>query len=159
MTTAADSVIKTVTVEAPRRRAFDVFTRGFADWWPLEGHHIGEKDAETVVMEPRPGGRWFERAADGSECDWGHVIAFDPPERVLLAWQLNADFRYDPGLVTEVEVRFVEEGEGRTRVELEHRNLERFGERAEEVRSSIGSDGGWGSLLRMYAESAERQTP
>jgi uncharacterized protein YndB with AHSA1/START domain len=103
-----------------------------------------------VVVEPRAGGRWFERAADGTECDWGGVIAYEPPARLVLAWQLDADFRYDPELVTEVELRFTAEGDG-TRVDLEHRDLERYGERREAVRQAIGGDGGWTALLAAYA--------
>ncbi len=154
MTSTATSVVKTVTVDANQEKAFRVFTDGFASWWPLDSHHIGEKDAVTAVIEPRSGGRWFERAEDGSECEWGTVIEFDPPARVVLGWQLDADWHYDPDLVTEVEVRFIAESPGRTRVELEHRDLDRFGDRGDEVREAISSDGGWAGLLRTFAEAA-----
>lgn len=145
-------VSHTLTVEAPIERAFAVFTAGFASWWP-RSHHIGETDLVDAIIEPRPGGRWYERNADGSECDWGHVIAWEPPRRVLLAWQLDADWRYDPDLITEVDVRFEADGE-RTRVTFEHRHLERMGERAEEVRRSVDSPEGWRGILAAYAEAA-----
>ena len=154
MSSTVTSVVKSVTVDAAQEKAFRVFTEDFATWWPLDTHHIADKDAVTAVIEPRAGGRWFERAEDGSECEWGTVIAFEPPERVVLGWQLTADWKYDPDFVTEVEVRFVAEGEGRTRVELEHRDLDRYGERAQEIADSVGSDGGWAGLLRMFAEAA-----
>lgn len=103
-----------------------------------------------VVIEPRVGGRWYEVGVDGSECDWGRVLAYEPPHRIVLAWQLDAQWRYDPELVTEVEVRF-SAVEGGTLVELEHRNLERYGAAAEQVRSAIDSDGGWPRELRLFA--------
>lgn len=155
MTTATTSITKSITVDAPPERAFEVFTDGFATWWPLDSHHIGEKDAVTVVIEPRAGGRWFERAGDGSECEWGRVIAYEPPHRLVLGWQLDADYDYDPELLTEVEVRFHAEASGGTRVTLEHRDLDRFGERAAEVREAFGSENGWAGLLGMFAAAVQ----
>jgi hypothetical protein len=90
-----DAVVVTVQVEAPQPHAFDVFTSRFGSWWPME-HHIGSEPAVDVIIEPRVGGRWFERAADGSECEWGRVLEWDAPERIVLAWQLNPEFDYDP---------------------------------------------------------------
>jgi uncharacterized protein YndB with AHSA1/START domain len=145
-------VSHTLTVEAPIERAFAVFTAGFASWWP-RSHHLGETDLADAIIEPRAGGRWYERNADGSECEWGHVIAWEPPRRVLLAWQLDADWRYDPDLITEVDVRFEADGD-RTVVRFEHRHLERMGERAEEVRRSVDSPEGWRGILAAYAEAA-----
>jgi uncharacterized protein YndB with AHSA1/START domain len=107
-------------------------------------------------MEPRPGGRWYEIGEDGSLCNWGKVLAFEPPARVLLAWQINGDWKYDPDLVTEVEVKFTALEGGHTRVELEHRNIERFGDKAESVRTAIDSEGGWSGILKTYGEVAER---
>jgi uncharacterized protein YndB with AHSA1/START domain len=146
------AVKHTLSVDAPLERAFAVFTEGFGRWWPAT-HHIGKSELVDAVIEPRSGGRWYERNADGSECDWGHVIAWEPPQRVLLAWQLDADWRYDPELITEVEVRFEADGE-RTRVTFEHRHLERMGERAEEVRRAVDSPDGWHGILARYAEAA-----
>jgi uncharacterized protein YndB with AHSA1/START domain len=147
---AGVSVTKAITVEAPIEHAFSVFTEGFDSWWP-RGHHIGEADLAEAVMEAREGGRFYEKSVDGSECEWGRVLAWDPPNRVVLAWQLTAEWQYDPDFLTEVEVRFTADGPGRTQVELEHRNLERYGEDMEKVRAAVGSDDGWGGLLRTYA--------
>ena len=148
--------VRTATlVEAPIEQAFDVFTIGFGTWWPAS-HHTGEGELADAILECREGGRWYERTTDGSESEWGRVLAFEPPHRLLLAWHLDADFRYDPepGRATEVEVRFTAEGPGRTRVELEHRLLERYGERADEVRGQVGSEGGWPGLLGRFADRA-----
>jgi uncharacterized protein YndB with AHSA1/START domain len=144
-------VSHTLTVRAPVERAFAVFTEGFGTWWPAT-HHLGDSELADAVIEPRVGGRWYERNADGSECDWGHVITWEPPHRVLLAWQLDADWRYDPDLITEVDVRFEADGDG-TRVTFEHRHLERMGDRSEEVRRAIDSSEGWRGILASYREA------
>ncbi|HEY7619632.1 MAG TPA: SRPBCC family protein [Solirubrobacteraceae bacterium] len=145
-------VSHTLTVRAPVERAFAVFTEGFGSWWPAT-HHLGDAELAEAIIEPRAGGRWYERNADGSECDWGHVIAWEPPHRLLLAWQLDADWRYDADLVTEVDVRFEADGDG-TRVTFEHRHLERMGDRSEEVRRAIDSPEGWPGILAQYREAA-----
>jgi uncharacterized protein YndB with AHSA1/START domain len=145
-------VRKSVRVKASPTRAFEVFAARMGTWWP-KSHSVGSSPQKEVIIEPRAGGRWFERGEDGSECDWGHVLAWEPPSRLLLAWQLDADFKYDKGLVTEVEVRFIPDGDG-TRVELEHRKLERFADRAEAMRSTFDSPGGWGGILDGYAAVA-----
>src|SRR5262245_29734942 len=103
-------VRKSVRVNADRARAFEVFTAGLNRWWP-RSHSIGGAPMEQAVIEPRVGGRWYERSADGSECEWGKVIAWDPPSRVVLGWQINAQFRYDPTVISEVEIRFAAEGD------------------------------------------------
>lgn len=146
-------VRKSIRVDAPRERAFDVFTAGIGRWWP-KSHHIGAADLDTLVFEPREGGRWFERGVDGSECEVGKVLVWDPPARLVLAWQLTPEFKYDPDLVTEVEVQFIAEGANATRVELEHRNLERFGDRVDAMRQQIDGPGGWGDLLQLFAQAA-----
>jgi hypothetical protein len=148
---SANSVRKTITVEARQQRAFEVFIDGFDTWWPHETHHTGEQQPETVTVEPCAGGRCFERAPDGTETDWGTVIAYEPYDRVIIGWQLTADFKYDPHFVTEVEVRFIAEGDGSTRVELEHRDLERYAERQAEITAVFDSEGGWTGLLKRYA--------
>ena len=143
-------VRREVTVKASQARAFEVFTANIGRWWP-RSHHIGAVDFETVIIEPREGGRWFERGVDGVECDVGKVLVWDPPGRLVLGWQLTPEWRFDPDLITEVEVRFIAEGPAATRVELEHRDLERFGDRAEAVRSQIDAPNGWGGVLEQYA--------
>jgi len=148
------AVRQSVVVQAPPERAFEVFTAGMSSWWPMATHKIGTAPMVAAVIEPRPGGRWFERGEDGSECDWGRVIAWEPPHRVVLAWQLNADYEFDPDLHTELEVRFSPDGADGTRVELEHRGLDAYGARTAEMRDAFGSDGGWTGLLRRFAEAA-----
>ena len=106
-------------------------------------------------MEPRIGGRWYERASNGSECEWGKVLAWDPPGRLILAWQLDADWKYNPALVLEVEVTFTALEPGVTRVDLEHRNLERYGDRAAEVSGKVGSEGGWMGILKSFVADTE----
>jgi uncharacterized protein YndB with AHSA1/START domain len=145
-------VRKSIRVKAAPQQAFEIFTAGMGRWW-MKSHSIGTSPQQDVVMEPRAGGRWFERGEDGSECPWGKVIAWEPPSRVLLAWQIDGQWKYDATLVTEIEVRFIPDGSG-TRVELEHRNLERFGPAAEQVRGQLDSDGGWSGLLQRFAEAA-----
>lgn len=140
-------------VNAAPARAFEVFTAGLARWWP-RSHTISAVAQKEAVIEPRVGGRWFERGEDGSECDWGSVLVWEPPDRVVLGWQLNPDFKFDPHVVTEVEVRFIAEGTNATRVELEHRHLERFGDQGEALREKVGSPNGWGKLLEAFAAAA-----
>ena len=144
---------KSVRVKAAPPRAFEIFTSGMGRWW-LKTHSISptKTPIKDVVLEPRAGGRWFERGEDGSECEWGKVLAWEPPHRVLLAWQINADWRYDPALVTEVEVLFTVLSPGTTRVDLEHRCLERLGERAGVLRAAFDSTDGWQGCLAALAE-------
>jgi len=154
-TIALAPVRKSVRVSAPPRRAFEVFTAGIGRWWP-KSHHIGASDLDTHVIEPKNGGRWFERGVDGVECEIGKVLVWEPPSRLVLSWQLTPDWKYDAHLITEVEVRFLPDGTNATRVELEHRNLERFGPRADAMRQQIDSPDGWGALLQLFAQAAEQ---
>jgi uncharacterized protein YndB with AHSA1/START domain len=154
MATPGVFVRKEITVEASQARAFDVFTREHGAWWPLATHHIGSAAAETAIIEPHAGGRWFERAADGSECDWGRVLVWDPPGRLVLAWEISADWKHDESIDTEVEVRFVSLGPARTRVELEHRRLDRYGAAAEQMRGIFDSENGWTNILRLFVARA-----
>jgi uncharacterized protein YndB with AHSA1/START domain len=149
------SVTKSVTVKAGQQHAFKVFTAGFTTWWPST-HHIGKADMAEAVLEQREGGRWYERGVDGSECDWGTVLVYDPPNRVVVSWHLNGEWAYDPdpAKASEVEIRFVAEGPDVTRVELEHRHLERHGGDWEAVARGVSGDGGWAGILRGYAEIA-----
>jgi uncharacterized protein YndB with AHSA1/START domain len=147
------SVKKSVLVEASQGVAFRVFTERMTLWWPPE-HHIGKAPLESIILEPRVSGRWAERTSDGTECEWGRVLVWEPPARLVLAWQLDAAFQFDPKLETEVEVRFVAEGDRRTRVELEHKHLERFGEHAEKVRAAFESPNGWQLGLDRFAAAA-----
>ena len=150
------SVRSEVIVEAPADRAFRVFTEKMDTWWPAT-HHIGKVDFKDIILERRANGRWAEIGTDGSECEWGKVLVYDPPRRLVLAWQLTAEFQYDASFVTEVEVSFTPMGASRTRVELEHRNLERFGMKEEAVRKSVGSEGGWTAIIRRFADVASQK--
>lgn len=147
-----DEVRKSVTVAAPLALAFEVFTARIEAWWPMASHHIGEADCQAVVIEPRAGGRWFERGVDGQECDWGRVLAWDPPNRVCLAWQLSAQWRFDPALHTEVEVVFTALDAGRTQVDLVHRGLQAYGADALAMQAAFGSPNGWTGMLDHYAQ-------
>jgi uncharacterized protein YndB with AHSA1/START domain len=143
-------VKKSVTVDAPIAKAFEVFTAGFGRWWPIT-HKIGKAPMKNAIIEPRAGGRWYEVGDDGSECDWGEVLKWEAPNHVLLAWRIRMDWQYDPNLLTEVDVRFTALGENSTRVDLEHRLLENMGEAAEQARRVFESDQGWGGILAGYA--------
>jgi uncharacterized protein YndB with AHSA1/START domain len=147
-------VRKSIFVNAPQAHAFDVFTAGIGRWWP-KSHKIGKAELDLPMIEGRQGGRWYERDLDGAECDIGTVLAWEPPSRLLLAWQLDPDWKFDPRLVTEVEVIFTPEGDG-TRVELEHRHLERMGDRAEAAREAVDSPNGWGLILQLYSEATAK---
>lgn len=143
-------VRKSVTVNAPPEQAFDVFTSRFGHWWP-SSHSIGKSPLRTAIIEPRVGGRWFEIGEDGAECPWGDVLAWEPPNRILLAWRIRADWQYDPSLLTEVEIRFVALPNDATRVELEHRRLENMGADSEAVRALFDSERGWGGIMQNFA--------
>lgn len=147
-------VRKSIEIQAPIEVAFRVFTSEMTSWWDLENHHVGEARAVAACLEPRVGGRWFERGEDGTECDWGKVLAWEPPRRLILAWHLNATWQFDPNVHSEVEVRFESTSGGTTRVDLEHRLLEVFGEAAGEVRGSLDSPHGWSHLLARFAAAA-----
>jgi Activator of Hsp90 ATPase homolog 1-like protein len=147
-------VRRSIEVNAPQAKAFEVFARRTSAWWP-KSHHVGKSALVEAIIEPRVDGRWYERGEDGSECEWGRVLAWNPPDGLTLAWQINAAWKFDPALVTEVEVKFVPLAANRTRVELEHRLLERFGDDAEKVSGQVGSDGGWTAILKSFAATAE----
>lgn len=149
--TADTSVESTIVVDAPIERAFTVFTDGMGSWWPRE-HHILQVDLVETVFEPRQGGHVYDRGVDGSECRWGRVLAYEPPTRVVFSWDISLQWQFegDPQRTSEVEVRFVAEGPDRTRVELEHRNLDRHGDGWEQMRDVVASPDGWGLTLRNF---------
>jgi uncharacterized protein YndB with AHSA1/START domain len=150
-----NSVRKVVGVQAPQDVAWWVFTEKMGTWWPLATYKIGKADAVDAVIEPRVGGRWYERGEDGSTCDWGRVLAWEPHSRLVLSWDISADWQPDPNLKTEIEVRFIVESAERTRVELEHRRLDRFGARRDEMRRIFDTEGDWGRLLESFARTAQ----
>lgn len=150
-----NSVRKVVSVQAPPETAWKVFTEKMGTWWPLASYKIGAASAVDAVIEPRVGGRWYERGDDGSTCDWGRVLAWEPHTRLVLTWDITAEWKFDPDLNTEIEVRFVPDGKNGTRVELEHRRLDRYGARRDEMRAIFDTQGDWGRLLAMFARAAE----
>jgi uncharacterized protein YndB with AHSA1/START domain len=150
-------VRKSITVAAPVETAFAVFAERFGRWWPASHSIIGTSPQKEAIIEPRVGGRWYEVGEDGSQCDWGEVLAWEPPARLLLAWRITADWRFDPSLYTEVEVTFTRIDAGSTRVELQHRLLENYGAAAEKMGETFGSsEMGWNGLLSSYASEAAR---
>lgn len=151
-------VRKEISVDAPVERAFRVFTSRIDLWWPRE-YQTGQKPMARVVLEPRAGGRWFEVDEEGTESDWGTVLVWIPPQRVVLGWQLDAEWKYDARLVTEVEVRFEAAGPMKTRVTLEHRNIERYGAGAAAARAALDSPGGWMKLLEAFATQVVAPSP
>ena len=153
--TDPNSVRKVLSVKAPPDVAWRVFTEKMGAWWPLDNYKIGKAKAVDAVIEPREGGRWYERGDDGTSCDWGRVLAWEPPSRLVLSWDISADWQPDPNLKTEIEIRFIPEGQDGTRVELEHRHLDRYGARRDEMRRIFDTSGDWGRLLQMFARLAE----
>jgi len=154
-TESIEAIRREVVVSTTQQRAFEVFTQHMTDWWPAD-HHIGSAPIEEIVIEPREGGRWFTRHQDGTETSTGYVRVWDPYERLALAWQLSADFQFDPKLLTTVELSFVAEGPDRTRVRLEHRDLENYGPEAPRMRQLFDGPGAWEATLAAYAAVASR---
>jgi uncharacterized protein YndB with AHSA1/START domain len=148
-------VRKSVVVNANAARAFDLFANNISRWWPVS-HTVTKSPLKDTIIEPFVKGRWYQVGEDGLECDNGHVLAWEPPHRLVLAWQLNPDWQFDPNLITEVEVKFIAEGERKTRVELEHRYIERMGEKAEAARNAVDSPNGWGAILEAFRQVAEQ---
>jgi uncharacterized protein YndB with AHSA1/START domain len=146
-------VRKSINVRATPDRAFQVFTAGMSRWW-IKSHSINKSPIKEIVIESKVGGRWYERGEDGSTCDWGRVLSWEPPNRLVLSWEITADWKHDPNLKTEVEVRFIADGKNATRVELEHRRLDLYGVRGDEMRSIFDSEMGWKGLLQAFAVSA-----
>ena len=154
MTTQTQASVRTqVVVEAPIERAFSVFTEQFDRIKPREHNLLGVDVAETV-FEAREGGRIYDRGVDGSECHWARVLAYEPPNRVVFSWDVSPQWQLetDRAKASEVEVTFVSETPQRTRVELEHRNLDRHGAGWESARDGVASEGGWPLYLQRFAQ-------
>lgn len=137
-----------VDVKCGPARAFDLFTARMGDWW-ARGQTIGAHPHVAIVIEPHASGRWYERDADGAEVDWGKVLAWEPPARLVLGWMLNARFQYDSAILMEVEIGFAARADGGTTVTLEHRNLEQLGDDAAAFAASV--DGGWAQHLTTFS--------
>lgn len=150
--TADTSVRTSIIVEAPIARAFSVFTEGIGKWWSPD-HHILQGELAEMVFEPYVGGHVYDREVNGSECRWARVLAYEPPSRLVMSWDITTSWQIetDPEKTSEVEVRFTAEGPDRTRVELEHRHLDRHGEGWEQMRDAVGSPNGWN--LQPFADA------
>jgi uncharacterized protein YndB with AHSA1/START domain len=157
LNTMNTSLKRSVVVEAPIERAFEVFTKQFGSFKPPEHNLLAVQIAETV-FEPQVGGYVYDRGVDGTVCRWARVLAYEPPKRVLLSWNISPRWQIetDPDKVSEWEVRFTSETPQRTRVEIEHRKLERHGEGWEGVRDGVGGDQGWPLYLQRYIEVLTR---
>lgn len=147
------AVSHSIVVEATLERAFHVFVEQFDQIKPREHNLLGVDIAESV-FEPRIGGHLYDRGADGSECRWARVLAYDPPHRILISWDISPRWQLetDRDRASEVEIQFIAEGAERTRVQLEHRNLDRHGEAWEGLRDGIGGDQGWPLYMQRYAK-------
>jgi uncharacterized protein YndB with AHSA1/START domain len=155
-TQASDTATRhSIVVEAPIERAFSVFTDGFGSFKPREHNMLQVEIAETV-FETHVGGNIYDRGVDGSECRWARVLAYEPPDRVVFSWDISPQWQIETDLdkTSEVEVRFIAEASDRTRVELEHRNLDRHGPGWEAERDGVAGDGGWPLYLERFAEQA-----
>ena len=159
--TAEEAVVrKSVYVNASIEHAFHVFVDQMGTWWPAT-HHIGKTPFEAIFVEPRVGGRWYERNAEGNFCDWGTVLAWDPPHRVAFSWHVGPghdqpDWKADPDLskASQVEIRFTAQGSRTTLVELEHSKLERHGGDYQQLRALFDGPGAWSTILELYATAA-----
>ena len=149
------SVRRSVSVRASVDRAFHFFTEEFDSWWP-RSHHIGKSPMKRALIEGFEGGRCYSQQEDGTDCPWGRITLWDPPKRFVMAWLIDGNWQYqpDPDLASEVEVSFSPQADGTTRVDLEHRNFDRMGPGGSNMRMMVASAGGWGDLLRMFAEKA-----
>ena len=145
-------VRKVLTVPATPQRAFEVFTAGFDRWWP-RSHTIGKSALKEAILEPRAGGRWYGVDDDGSETEWGDVLVWEPPGRLVLAWRIGADWQYHANLLTEVEVTFTAQGGGQTRAWTSNTGCWRtWAMPAASMREAIDGPGGWTSILQNYAD-------
>jgi uncharacterized protein YndB with AHSA1/START domain len=164
MSTAPDPsadfpVRKSIVVKTSVNRAFKVFTEGFESWWP-KTHHIGSSPMKKPIIEGFAGGRCYSEQMDGTDCDWGKVLAWEPPYRLVFAWQVSPDWTYEPDLskASEVEVLFTPQDDGSTRVELEHRYFYRHGPGFERMREGVASPSGWGGMLQLYILAVESES-
>jgi uncharacterized protein YndB with AHSA1/START domain len=150
---APTAVHSSIVVDAPIERAFSVFTDGIGSWWPPE-HHVLKAELAEMVFEPRQGGYVYDRGVDGSECRWARVLVYEPPARLVISWNVSPQWQLEPNpdRTSEVEIRFVAEGSTRTRVELEHRNLDRHGEGWQQLRDAVGSPDGWAVEMQSFAQ-------
>lgn len=157
MTQTTETIVvrKSVRVALPIERAFSIFIEQMETWWPAT-HHIAPNPFETIIIEPRPGGRWYERDAQGNDCSWGFVRAWDPPRLVTLSWHLQEDWSFDLKAehASDIDIRFTQESPSTTLVELTHYNLERHGDNFMQLRDKLDGPGAWVTILEAYAKKA-----
>jgi len=144
------TIKKELSVKASQQTAFEVFTKKMDLWWPRT-HHVGTCPMTELALDAKPGGRWYSKHEDGSEVDIGYVLTYNPYELFTLAWQINGDFKYDPNLITEVEVQFIAEGAGSTKVIMQHKDLQKLGG----TKAVESMDNGWGQIMELYKKQAE----
>lgn len=144
------------TVALPLERAFAFFTESFGSWWPA-AYHIGAVEMADAIIEPRVGGRWYELGIDGTECDWGRVLTWEPPHRLVVTWQITGHWQFDPdpARASEIEFRFTAEGPEQTTVTLEHRHLDRLVDGKAIADTIVEQGGGWSTVLELFAKTAE----
>ena len=159
-TPAVPALHGTATVNMPVAQAFEFFTGSMNRWWPND-YHIGQADMVDTVLEARVDGRWYERGADGTECDWGRVLAWEPPHRMVVTWQINGQWQYDddPEHASEIEVHFTADGPEQTTVDLDHRHLDRLVDGQAMHDQIVQAGGGWSSLLERFATTAAEPRP
>jgi len=152
-------VRKNIRVRANAARAFRVFTEGIDTWWP-KTHHIGKSPMTKAVLEGRVGGRCYSDQQDGTQCDWGQILVWEPPTRFVMAWQITPTWQFEPDLAkcSEVEVKFTASDDGTTWVELEHRQFERHGDGGANMRNQVDQPGGWSQLMELFRGVAEDQS-
>jgi uncharacterized protein YndB with AHSA1/START domain len=144
-------VRKSIRVNTRQARAFEVFTAGLGRWWPKKT--FGAAPLKSIVFEPHVGGRWYELGEDGTETTVGRILTWEPPHRFVVTWEVSCTWQLEPGVASEVEVRFIAENEDSTRIELEHRLFERLGEPGANIRAEV--NGGWLALLELFKAEAE----
>jgi uncharacterized protein YndB with AHSA1/START domain/quinol monooxygenase YgiN len=152
MNSTALSVSRSIVVEASQDRCFEVFVN-MTEWWPLATHTIGEAPAHASIVQTRVGGRWYDIDKNGDEHEIGRVLAYEPPNRIVLSWEISCTWKHDASVASQVEVRFVPETPARTRVELEHRGLEAYGEGAQDAQKLYDGEGAWTYVLAQYAKA------
>jgi uncharacterized protein YndB with AHSA1/START domain len=147
----------TVCLAVPVERAFEMFTGAIDTWWPHQ-FHIGQAEVAEVVLEPRVDGRWYERGVDGSECDWGRVLVWEPPNRIVFTWQINGTWQFDPdpAKASEIEARFRADGSEQSVVDVEHRHFERL-DGGQAINGAINGGGGWAFLLEGFAAAVKER--
>ena len=154
MIDSTGSIREQVVVGIDPANAFDLFTTHMTDWWPSH-HHIGSAPIEKVIIEPREGGRWYTRHTDGTETATGYVLAWEPPSRLVVTWQISTDWSFDTALITKVELTFTAQDDDRTLVELTHSDFDSYGADADGMRETFDSPDAWTATLTAFAACSE----